>query len=47
MPFFTYILKSETHQRRYIGSCEDLDIRLKKHNDGKVRSSKPYRLYHI
>ncbi|MFL9482873.1 GIY-YIG nuclease family protein [Chitinophagaceae bacterium LWZ2-11] len=47
MTFFVYILKSTTHDRRYIGSCEDIDIRLQKHNTGKVRSSKAYKPYII
>jgi len=40
MPFYVYILKSTIANRRYIGSCEDIQIRLKEHNAGKVRSSK-------
>ncbi len=47
MPFYTYVLKSISHNRRYIGSCEDLDVRLKRHNAGKVRSSKAYIPYEI
>ena len=47
MPFYVYILKSTEYDRRYIGSCEDLDIRLQKHNAGKVRSSKAYKPYNL
>ena len=45
MHYFVYILKSTVADRRYIGSCEDIDVRLKRHNSGKVRSSKAYRPY--
>jgi len=47
MPYYVYILKSLEHNRRYIGSCEDLDVRLKRHSSGKVRSSKAYAPYRI
>jgi putative endonuclease len=47
MVFYVYILKSNTHNRRYIGSCKDLKIRLHSHNAGKVKSSKPYRPYEV
>ncbi|MCX6319941.1 MAG: GIY-YIG nuclease family protein [Bacteroidetes bacterium] len=47
MPFYSYILISLTTGRRYFGSCEDLEKRLKKHNAGNVKSSKPYRPYRI
>ncbi|MBS1504770.1 MAG: GIY-YIG nuclease family protein, partial [Bacteroidetes bacterium] len=32
MPYYAYILKSTIHNRRYIGSCENLDVRLQRHN---------------
>jgi putative endonuclease len=47
MTVYVYILKSTTHNRRYIGSCRDLKIRLQNHNAGKVRSSKAYRPYEL
>ncbi|HAM97794.1 MAG TPA: hypothetical protein DCQ26_04225 [Marinilabiliales bacterium] len=34
MTFYTYILFSEARNRDYIGSCEDLAIRLARHNAG-------------
>jgi putative endonuclease len=40
MSFYAYILKSESHQTYYYGSTEDLYIRLKEHNSGKVRYTK-------
>jgi putative endonuclease len=47
MPFYTYILISEITGRRYFGSCEDIEKRLKYHNAGKVRSTKAYRPYRV
>ncbi len=38
--FFVYVLKSLKDQTTYIGSCEDLDRRLKEHNQGKTKSVK-------
>ena len=40
MPYSSYILKSLKDGGFYFGSCEDLSIRLKKHNGRKVRSTK-------
>lgn len=36
MPYYTYILQSKKDQRRYIGSAEDIERRLKSHNEGLV-----------
>ncbi|OGE82031.1 MAG: endonuclease [Candidatus Doudnabacteria bacterium RIFCSPLOWO2_01_FULL_44_21] len=38
--YCTYVLQSETSKRYYIGSCEDIDIRLFKHNTGQVKVTK-------
>ncbi len=40
---YVYVLKSKTNGDLYIGSCEDLRIRFKQHNDGKMTSTKAYR----
>ncbi|AFN75437.1 excinuclease abc c subunit domain protein [Melioribacter roseus P3M-2] len=40
--YYVYILKSEIRERYYIGHTADYEIRLKDHNRGKVRSTKPY-----
>jgi len=45
MPYYAYILVSQVNGRRYFGSCEDVQQRLKYHNAGKVKSSKAYRPY--
>jgi len=47
MHFYVYVLKSISHNKRYIGSCMNLTIRLENHNKGKVKSSKAYRPYEI
>jgi len=41
--FFTYILKSQVNNDIYVGSTENVENRLEKHNSGKVRSTKAYR----
>jgi len=38
--FFAYILKSEVDGTHYYGHSKDLEIRLKRHNGGFVRSTK-------
>ncbi len=40
MPFITYIIYSEKIDRYYIGSGEDIDVRLEKHNTGRNISTK-------
>jgi len=40
--FFVYILKSIKFKKLYIGVTNNLSERLKQHNKGLVRSTKPY-----
>ncbi|AFN75436.1 excinuclease abc c subunit domain protein [Melioribacter roseus P3M-2] len=40
--YYVYILKSVIRERYYIGHTADYEKRLKDHNRGKVRSTKPY-----
>ncbi|WP_161890244.1 GIY-YIG nuclease family protein [Pontibacter russatus] len=40
MPFYTYILYSEKLDRYYIGSCQDMEVRLEQHNAGRNKSTK-------
>ena len=40
MPFITYIIYSEKIDRYYVGSCEDIVVRLQRHNQGRNRSTK-------
>jgi len=43
MSYFVYILRSDLNGRFYVGFSGAPDRRLKEHNAGKVRSTKPYR----
>ncbi len=40
--FFTYILYSINYDRFYIGHCENLEMRLQRHNQKIVASTKNY-----
>lgn len=40
--FFTYILYSVSADRFYIGQTENTEDRLNLHNNGQVKSIKPY-----
>jgi len=46
MPFL-YILLNETRTRTYTGVTDDVGKRLREHNEGKVRSSRPHRPYRV
>lgn len=39
MPYYMYILYSAAIDKYYVGSCEDINIRLKQHNSSKTRST--------
>jgi putative endonuclease len=41
--FFVYILQSLEYNRFYTGVTQDLEKRIKKHNNGLSKSTKPYR----
>ena len=43
MLHWVYILKSEKNSSLYIGNTSDLEIRLKRHNEGRVVSTKRYK----
>jgi len=46
----TYVLKSVSHNSRYVGSCEDLEKRINEHNAGKCRYTsgrKPWKLIYF
>ena len=50
MPFVTYIIYSAKLNRYYTGSCEDINTRLNRHNQGKNKSTKsgvPWELKYI
>lgn len=41
--FYTYVLRSINFDRSYIGFTANLEERLKHHNSGKTKSTKPYK----
>ncbi len=49
MSDFVYVLKSEMHQTRYVGSTKNISLRLKEHNDGRCRYTsgrRPWKVLH-
>ena len=47
--FFVYVLRSGKTGRRYVGSCRDIDVRLRRHNAGQSKATKhgvPWSLIH-
>ena len=38
--YITYILQSEKSGRFYIGHTEDIDVRLRRHNNGMVTATR-------
>ena len=44
---YVYVLESEKNKKFYIGSADNLDDRLKRHNQGYEKAKKPYRPYKI
>ncbi len=45
--YIVYILKSLKINRYYIGHCGDLEIRLRRHNKGLVKSTKKFKPWKI
>jgi len=41
MQYTVYIIYSESLNKYYTGSCEDLTIRIAQHNAGRNKSTKP------
>ena len=50
MPYYVYILKSDSTGKSYIGHSKDIVNRVSEHNDGKgisTRNGRPWKLvYH-
>jgi putative endonuclease len=47
--FYCYVLQSQTTGRRYVGSCENLNERIRRHNAGESKATKhgiPWALLH-
>ena len=38
--FYTYVLTSKKDDNYYVGSCDDINARLREHNIGRVQSTK-------
>jgi putative endonuclease len=47
MSFYVYILQSELDGSYYIGSTQDLQSRLERHNQGRVKYTRPRRLWRL
>lgn len=47
MPYFVYIIKSEKDGSYYIGSTQDLEERLERHNQGRSKYTKEKRPWNI
>jgi len=45
--YFVYVLYSKRADRIYAGHTDNLALRLERHNQGKVRSTKPYSPWEI
>ena len=48
--FYVYLLRSSKTGRRYVGSCENVDDRLRRHNAGHSKATRhgiPWILVHI
>jgi putative endonuclease len=41
--FYVYVLKSLVNNRYYFGHTNDINSRLRKHNNGDVRSTRKFR----
>ena len=40
--YFVYAIKSQNHNWIYVGITDDINRRLKQHNSGHNKSTKPY-----
>jgi len=45
--YYVYILQSQKTARYYIGSCEDIEGRIERHNNGRVPITRPGRPWHV
>jgi len=42
MEYYVYVLRSSKFERNYVGFTKNLSKRLRQHNAGKNKSTKPY-----
>jgi putative endonuclease len=47
MGFYVYVLYSRHFNKFYKGQTQDLQNRLKEHNTGEVKSTKPFKPWNI
>ena len=45
--FYVYFLRSLKNHDLYIGSCANVEVRVARHNQGKVKSTKGYRPWNL
>jgi putative endonuclease len=48
--FYVYVLRSQKTGRRYVGFCENIDDRLRRHNAGESKATShgiPWMLFHV
>ena len=45
--YYLYVLLSKAKKKTYTGIAKDVKARLKEHNAGRVKSSRPYMPYEI
>ena len=45
--YFVYVLRSRFNGRLYTGMTKDVENRVKEHNSGRVKSTKPYIPYDL
>ncbi len=45
--YYVYVLRNKVNNYRYIGHCENIPLRLKDHNYGKIKSTKSFKPWHL
>ncbi len=45
--YFVYAISSKTHNYIYVGMTKDIELRLKRHNDGRERTTKLYKPFEL
>jgi len=47
MPYYLYIIQSQTDESYYIGTSRDLTERIERHNQGRSKYTKPKRPWNL
>ncbi|MBU3820538.1 GIY-YIG nuclease family protein [Flavobacteriaceae bacterium XHP0103] len=45
--YYVYAISSEKHNYIYVGLTHDLEVRIKRHNDGRERTTKHYKPFEL